>query len=152
MAAQWHIKLKRVLGDGWSCGHGRAGDGRPGRGAVQLPLAGASPSPRPPPAPHRPIAKFNAKVMRARVRLRAAMQERRRQAAGSPSVPHQRSRYTPHRNFPPSTRSNGSPDWTVPFVAVDSERLARAPQELVDFSGVSLWNRLQSRWCWLAVV
>lgn len=52
---------------------------------MQLPPAGASSSPpglRRPLAP-RPIAKFNAKVMRARVRLRAAMQER--PAAGGPA-------------------------------------------------------------------
>lgn len=47
---------------------------------MQLPVhrggqGGAVPRPGPT-APRRPIAKFNAKVMRERVRLRAAMQER----------------------------------------------------------------------------
>ncbi|KAL0869197.1 hypothetical protein ABMA27_007476 [Loxostege sticticalis] len=57
---------------------------------------------------HPPRGPFNAKVMRARVRLRAAMQER--PAAGEPSVPHGRARNTPHRDFPQSTRPSGPLD------------------------------------------
>ncbi|XP_028038651.1 uncharacterized protein LOC114249327 [Bombyx mandarina] len=52
----------------WARTGRRAGEGRCSCRCITSPASRA--------APRRPIAKFNAKVMRARVRLRAAMQER----------------------------------------------------------------------------
>lgn len=90
-------------------------DGRRGRGAVQLPVhlqPSAARAPRPP--PRRPIAKFNAKVMRARVRLRAAMQERPA-AGGRRAVTHVSASPTtalytasqfPHRRVPTGHLTN----------------------------------------------
>ncbi|XP_028176247.1 uncharacterized protein LOC114364329 [Ostrinia furnacalis] len=97
---------KRVIACAGSDDGRLAGEGRCSCRGAACP-AGASHPPGPP-APARPIAKFNAKVMRARVRLRAAMQER--PAAGEPSVPHGRPRNTPLRDFPQSTRPTGSLD------------------------------------------
>ena len=57
----------------------RRKDGGRGGAAAGASAGGRGPAPTRPPgplAPRRPIAKFNAKVMRERVRLRAAMQER----------------------------------------------------------------------------
>ncbi|CAH0400445.1 unnamed protein product [Chilo suppressalis] len=78
--------ISPTRGDRWSNSAG-PDDGRTAGGAVQLPAGAAvhhHPPQGPPPSPRRPIAKFNAKVMRDRVRLRAAMQERPAKRAGQP--------------------------------------------------------------------
>ncbi|KAH9636623.1 hypothetical protein HF086_003441 [Spodoptera exigua] len=90
-------------------------EGRRERGGA---AAGASPSPgevalpaaRGPP-PRRPIAKFNAKVMRARVRLRAAMQERpaagsRRAVSASPTTALHTASPFPHSRVPAGHLTN----------------------------------------------
>ncbi|KAJ0173685.1 hypothetical protein K1T71_010834 [Dendrolimus kikuchii] len=64
-----------VVTEGWRMTWGGAGEGRCSCRCISIPRRAAAPAPRSP-AARRPIAKFNAKVMRARLRLRAAMQER----------------------------------------------------------------------------
>ncbi|CAB3246008.1 unnamed protein product [Arctia plantaginis] len=89
--------------------------------------------------PHRPIAKFNAKVMRARVRLRAAMQERpaagdRQAVSASPTI----ALHTASQ-FPHSTRPNGSPDKII----IVPEKMSRSGSLPTD-ARPSRWTRFDT--------